>query len=120
MNNTPQAVVRERFESKEALVDHLIGTGLVQTGEDESNDELKSRLIKTPNKKLLRLHGQIGDVTNRFGGRDGLIDALCKLKFQGRKLEDGWRTKLSGWSNGKLLDLHISLSKRSSKASATN
>ena len=120
MKKNPLNLVRERFESKEALVDELIGTGLLQKAEDESADELKSRLLKSPNAKLLRLHSQLGEVSSRFGGRDGLLDALCKLKFEGRKIEDAWRNKASGWSNGRLLDLHVSLAKKSPKSSSAN
>jgi hypothetical protein len=120
MKKNPLTTVRDRYDSTEALVDELIGTGLVQSAEDESNDELKSRLLKSPNSKLLRLHGQLSEVNSRFGGRDGLLDALCKAKFQGRKVEDAWREKASGWSNGRLLDLHGSLSKPASNAASSN
>lgn len=120
MKKNPLTTVRDRFETKEALVDELIGTGLLRRVEDESDAELKSRLLKSPNTKLLRLHGQTGEVSSRFGDRAGLLDALCKLKFQGRKVEDAWREKASGWSNGRLLDLHGSLAKKASNASAAN
>ena len=116
MKSTPQAAVRERFESKEALVDAIVAADLLRPSDDETGDELKARLIKAPNSKLLRLHRQQAAVQSGFGGRDALVDALCKLKFEGRKVEEAWRDRVAGWSNGKLLDLHGSLSKRSKRA----
>ena len=115
MKSTPQAAVRERFESKEALVDAILAADMLRPSDDESGEELKARLIKAPNSKLLRLHGQQTKVQTDFGGRDALVDALCKLKFEGRKVEEAWRDRVAGWSNGKLLDLHGSLSKRAKR-----
>jgi len=112
MKSSPLQTVRERFETKEALAEELAGA--LERREDESKEELKSRLLKTPNRKLLKLHAQTTDIDTRFGGRDALLDAVCSLKFGERKVEEAWRSKASNWSNGRLLDLHSGLQKRAS------
>lgn len=118
MKKAPLSEVRERFESKEALVDAILASGMLAEADEAGQDELKSRLLKVPSSKLLRLQGQVAAVRDRFGGRDALIDALCGLKFAGRKVEDGWRAKAAGWSSGKLLDLHTSLARRAARTPA--
>ena len=117
MNKSPLTQVNERFESKQSLVDEL--TKMLSEPEDETRDEWKSRLLKTPNAKLLRLHRQATDIEQRFGDREALLDSLCSLKFAGRAVEDAWRTKASGWSNGRLLDLHGSLAGKTTPTVST-
>ena len=116
MKKPPLAEVKERFESKEALVDVLVKT--LELPEDESRDEWKARLLVAPNSKLLRLHDNATEVSNRFGDREALLDAICELKFAGSRVEDTWQAKVTTWSDGQLLDLHRSLTRASRKAVA--
>ena len=116
MKKTPKDEVKDRFETKEALVDELMG--LLESDEDEPRDEWKARLLKAPSSKLLRLHRRGTEVQERFGGRGELLDALCALKFAGRQVEEGWRAKAAGWSDGRLLDLHRGEECRARRAEA--
>ncbi len=116
MKKPPLAEVNERFQSKEALVDELVKT--LEAPGDESRDEWKARLVVAPNSKLLRLYDNATEVNERFGDREQLLDAVCKLKFAGRQVEDAWRTKAASWSDGRLLDLHRSLARAARTAVA--
>ena len=53
---SPMGNVKEKFESKEKLVEKLIG--LIPKNDSKSNDEVKKSLLKTSNKKLLKLHSR--------------------------------------------------------------
>jgi len=110
----PLVTVKERFGTKEALVNEL--AGMVKLPDDEAQDDWKARLRTASNSKLLRLHARATEVTERFGGREALLDAVCKLKFGTGKVEDAWREKASGWSDGRLLDVHRGLDLRAKRA----
>ncbi len=53
-HKNPIKEVKEKFEDKKKLVDKLIGS--LKSKEGESKDSFKKRLLKTSNKKLLKLH----------------------------------------------------------------
>lgn len=116
MKKPPLAEVKERFESKGALLDSLLA--LLEQPEDETRDEWKARLLVAPNSKLLRLHRNATAVRERFGSRDALLGAVCALKFAGGKVEVAWRDKAARWSDGRLLDLHGRLEKTAKRAAA--
>ena len=53
----PKAKVAKEFDSKGKLVDRLLGQ--VERREGESKDDLKKRLMKVSNQKLLRLQKRV-------------------------------------------------------------
>lgn len=101
---TPLQTVKSRFGSKEALVDALLP--LVDRQADESEAELRERLVRVSNKKLLRLLERGETLKARFGSRDALIEQVVTQRA-GRADAD-LAKKLSGQTTGRLLSLHKS------------
>ncbi|MDY0000074.1 MAG: hypothetical protein RBU30_02140 [Polyangia bacterium] len=96
----PIEVVKERFGSKDKLIDavaELVGGNKEQVG------ELKESLRGAANAKLLRLHGMMTEIKERFGGVEKLVDEI--LKKQNRAKDQDYRKSLLGRSPGRLLDL---------------
>lgn len=109
MKKTPLQEVKERFGSKEELVKAL--APMLVRKPDESETEHQERLATVPNKKLLHLHRVQTELQSRFTNREGLVDAICKLEFGEKKVDQDYRTKLLGLSNAGLLDRHRALSR---------
>ncbi len=99
---TPKQQVDERFGTRSDLVSAI----LPLIGGD---DQTRSKLMGTTNKKLLRLHEVAQDVQRRFGGKGGLIDAMAKLQFDGRAPNPGWREAMERKSIKRLWDMHRQL-----------
>lgn len=121
MKKSPLAQVKEQFGSKEKLVDALIAlpASVVERGEeaDEDKDAFKKRLQGASNAKLLRLHKTGKSVSDRFGSKAKLVDAI--LDLHKRSKDQDYRNKLSTLPLGKLFDQVSALekaAKRSSKA----
>ncbi|MCB9729826.1 MAG: hypothetical protein H6744_15305 [Deltaproteobacteria bacterium] len=106
---SPKQLVADSFGSRAALVDAIIGV----LGDEEG---LRSRLMGTTNKKLLRIHEVAQTVQKRFGGKSGLLDAAAKLQFPKGGPNPGWREKMEGYTVKRLLDHHDALARRASKA----
>jgi len=105
---TPKQLVNERFGSRTDLVKDIVKL----TGGD---DDTRSRLMGTTNKKLLRIHEVAKLVDSKFGGKSGLIDAMEALQFahtKSKKANDGWRDKMEGYTVKRLLDMHRQLTTR--------
>ncbi|MBM4321106.1 MAG: hypothetical protein FJ125_14425 [Deltaproteobacteria bacterium] len=109
MKRTPLQEVKERFGSKEELVEAL--APLLVRPEGESEAEHQARLLTVPNKKLLHLHQVQSETKKRFGSRETLVDAICKLKFGDKNIDQDYRTKLLTLSNASLLDRYRALSR---------
>src|SRR5438552_1977713 len=104
MSKSPLAVVKEKFGSKEKLVDRV--AGLVTPLEGESNADLKTRLSTASNRKLLKLLTVEEKVGELFGTKDKLVDDVLKLRRPSSKKTDGdFRAKLATKSKGELLTL---------------
>ena len=106
---TPLQQVNDLFGNKEKLVDKLMG--MVERDKGESKDELKARLTKTPNSKLLRLFNNLTEINDTFGGKDKFIDAI--LQRAARSRDQDYRDKLMSYRPNRLMDLY-----RSQKAGA--
>jgi hypothetical protein len=105
MKPTPHQLVKKNFEGRAGLVDKLADMVDKQHG-DTSKEQVKSRLMALPNKKLLRLYQVEQRVRERFGDKDGLIKhILDKRKEAGLTADDSLRTKLEGYTKKRLLDL---------------
>jgi hypothetical protein len=106
---TPKQLVNDGFGGRSGLVDKIVGV----LGDEEG---LRSRLMGTTNKKLLRIHEVAQTVQKRFGGKAKLIDAMAKLQFPKGSPNAGWREKLEGQTVKRLLDHHDALARRAKRA----
>lgn len=99
---TPKQLLTEKFGTRQDLVAKilpLIG----------GNDDEKRALLGTTNAKLLRIYEVAQEVSKKFGGKGGLIDAIAKLQFKGGKPNDGWREKMQTFTVKRLFDKHRQL-----------
>jgi hypothetical protein len=105
MKPTPSQLVKKNFESRAGLVDKLADMVDKQHG-DSSKDNVKSRLMALPNKKLLRLYEVEQRVRERFGDKAGLIKHIMTKRTEaGLTADDALRTKLEGFTKKRLLDM---------------
>jgi hypothetical protein len=117
MKKSPVTVVKERFQSKEKLVEAVQKLATADLWVERLNAE--KGLAKVSNLKLLKLHDVLADAKQRFGSRDKLIGAILELKK---------RTKDANYSAGlkkvalpELMDLYASVeaaNKRAAKKAA--
>ncbi len=114
MKKSPVASTKERFESKEKLVQALEKLATEDLWLDRVNET--KGLGKVSNRKLLHLHDLLSDAKKRFGSRQKLIDAILELAR--RSKDQGYATRLGGYPLPRLLDLHGSLSKGQRRAEA--
>jgi hypothetical protein len=108
MKKSPLAQVKDQFGSKEKLVDALIALpeSVLDRGEDDK-DAFRKRLLGAANSKLLRLHKTGKAVSERWGSKDKLVDAILSL---GKRTKDqDYRGKLVTLSVGKLYDQATSI-----------
>lgn len=112
MAQTPLALVKERFESKEKLVAAIEKLATKDLWLDRVNEN--KGLGRVSNAKLLRLHAALEDAQKRFGTRDKLIAALAEIEK--RSKDEGYKTHLSGYALPRLLDLYDASKKRADRA----
>ena len=112
MKKTPLQNVKERFGSKEALIEAVRGF----TGEDLWVSRLNSEkgLEYVSNAKLLRLHGIFSVVKEKFGDRGALIDAI--LEALNRTKDTGYGDRLRKYPVPRLFDIWKSVTRRNAKA----
>lgn len=108
MKASPLAQVKDRFGSKDKLVEAV---------KDLTNDELwidrvdeDKGLERVSNQKLLRLHALLTEVQSQFGSRAKLIDAICELEKRAK--DEGYRDRLGRWPTPRLYDWYKSAKKR--------
>ncbi|HYP90164.1 MAG TPA: hypothetical protein VEQ59_18465 [Polyangiaceae bacterium] len=114
MKKSPVAVVKERFASKDKLVEAVQKLATADLWIDRVNGT--KGFAKVSNQKLVKLHDTLTDAQKRFGSRDKLISAILELKK---------RTKDAGYAAGlkkaplpQLLDLHASIEHAGKRAAA--
>ena len=109
MNNkqTPLQIVKEKFGSKEKLIESL--TGVLQLEDGESKEELAQRLKYVANSKLLHL-SKMAEEVKTLGGRDAIVTKISELKGQAK--DSDFVAKLKTYSNGRLADMYKSLSRK--------
>lgn len=103
----PLEQVKERFGSKEKLVDAV--AELTARGKDDVA-ELKNQLRGAANAKLLRLHERATLIQERWGSVEKLVDEL--LSKMNRTKDEDYRNSLLAKSSGRLLDLLRRVEKR--------
>ena len=102
---TPLQQVNEDHGGKAKLVDKVLG--LIERGEEEAG-ELKARLQKASNKKLLRMAAVSSTIKEKYGSPDKLA-AVVAHKLNRAKAAD-FLKKLEAHTPAKLLDMVRSLS----------
>lgn len=114
MAKAPLALVKDRFGTKEKLVEQLAGQ--VEPLEGESREDLKTRLAGASNRKLLKLLEVEEKVQELFGSKDKLVDAVLQLARPGaKKVDEDYRAALAARSKAQLLAMHAALSRRASR-----
>jgi hypothetical protein len=117
MKKSPVAVVKERFASKDKLVEAVQKLATADLWLDQVNPA--KGLGKVSNQKLVKLHDALSDAKQRFGSRDKLVSAILELKK--RTKDAAYGAGLKKFPLPQLLDLHASVeraNKRSAKAAA--
>lgn len=113
MKTTPLNQVKERFGSKQDLVGKL--ADLLEPAAGESADELRARLSRVSNAKLLHLH-QVGERVKALGGKDALVKKIAEIKGQPKDFP--FIDALGEKSLGCLLDMHDALARRAAGKAA--
>ena len=114
MKKSPLILVKDQFGSKDKLVDALIALpeSVFDRGEDDK-DAFRKRLLGAANAKLLRLHKTGKAVSERWGSKEKLVDAILDLRKRGK--DQDFRNKLSTLPIGKLFDQMGALEKANRK-----
>jgi hypothetical protein len=112
MKKSPVAVVKERFSSKDKLVEAVQKLATADLWVERVNTE--KGLAKVSNQKLLKLHDTLSDAQKRFGSRDKLIGAILELKK--RSKDAGYSARIKAYPLPQLLDLHASAERAGKKA----
>jgi hypothetical protein len=114
MKKSPVAVVKERFQSKEKLVEAVQKLATADLWLDRVS--AGKGLAKVSNQKLVKLHDALSDAKQRFGSRDKLISAILELKK--RTKDAGYSSNLQKQPLPQLLDLHTSAERAGKRAAA--
>ena len=102
--STPLTTVKERFGSKEKLVEAVRELGQDLWIDRLSKDRNGSKgLQHVSNAKLLRLHAIFTQVKSEFGTREKLIDAI--LEANSRSKDSGYRARLESYPVPRLYDM---------------
>jgi hypothetical protein len=104
---TPLQIVKDRFGTKNELIDAVVA--VVERDEGETEADHKKRLKLVSNAKLLHLLG-VAEQAKTLGGRDGMIEKILARKGQPKDHE--YRDALKRMSLGRLVDLTQSLSRK--------
>lgn len=114
MKKSPLSVTKERFQSKDKLVEAVQKLAT----EDLWLDRVSSAkgLARISNAKLARLHDILSEVKRDFGTRAKLIDAI--LVLEKRVKDTGYKTRLEKFPLPRLLDEHRSASRRQKRSEA--
>lgn len=108
MKASPLTKVKERWKSKEELVAAVKKLATDALFLDRTNEG--KGLERVSNQKLLRLHAILTEVSEKFGSRAKLIDAITELEK--RVKDQGYRERLSRWSTPRLMDWYRATKKR--------
>ena len=114
MKKTPLSAAKERFTSKEKLVEAVQKLATNDLWLDRVNDA--KGLARVSNAKLIRLHEILTSVKKDFGSRGKLIDAI--LTLEKRTKDAGYKTRLEAHPLPRLLDEHAAASRRAKRAEA--
>jgi len=108
---SPLATVKSKFETKDKLVDTVVG--LLAKDSDLSKDDLRRKLAPLANKKLLKLH-DVAEQVKKDGGRDKLVAATAEAL--GKSKDKPFVDKLDDLSMARLLDIQKAARRRQKHA----
>ena len=106
-NLSPLKTVKEKFGSKEKLVEKVVE--LIAQTKEESED-LKERLATAANAKLLKLYETGTELKEKFGSKEKLVENI--LSIQNRIKDNPYKEKLMTYSIPKLMDMVKGLNKK--------
>lgn len=105
MASTPHQTVKKNFESRAKLVEQLVGMVDKQHG-DATPEQVKSRLMGLPNKKLVRLYQVEQKVREKFGTREKMVAHIVDArKKAGLTADATFQKVLDGYTKARLLDM---------------
>ena len=111
VQESPMQAVKRLYGNKDKLVDAVVDT--LKDAEQEAG-ELKERLLRSSNKKLLRLAEVGKTVKDKYGGsKDKLVAALAEAK--GKAKDADYVARLQQFSPARLLDMLNAATTRQSK-----
>jgi hypothetical protein len=112
---TPVSEVTERFGSKEGLIKEI---EKLTAKKDFLADRFSEKgLEHVSNRKLLRLHRLVTEVSNQFPDRAALVDAYLELANRSR--DEHYREKLRSYTLGRIYDMYKVAQRRASKSAET-
>ena len=113
---SPLSRVKEKFESKEKLVDAFVGLSakVLDRSDDEDKDDFRKKLLSAANSKLLNMYDRGQLVKSRWGSKEQLVDALLALQNRGK--DKDYKSKLGSWTVGRLYDRMTTLEKARKRA----
>ena len=97
---TPLAVAKRLYQGKDKLIETVVSSFKRL---DENGEELEERLKKASNAKLLRLADIAKTITDKYGSKGKLIEAVAAAKAKAK--DSDYATKLRSFPLGKLLDM---------------
>lgn len=112
MKKPPLSQVKQKFETKEKLVEAVEKLATDDLWLDRVSET--KGLQKVSNAKLLRLHEVLSTVKDKFGTRAKLIDAIATLEK--RSKDAGYKQRLATYPLPRLLDLQRAAERRSRRA----
>ncbi len=113
---SPLARTKDEHESKEKLVDRLLGVLGSISKTDDDKESLKAKLLAASNKKLLRLHEVSSEIKSKYGSVDKLAEVVGTTL--GRAKDAPFIDKLKSYSPARLLDLLRGAEKRAKTKAA--
>jgi hypothetical protein len=104
MKKSPLQLVKDKFGSKDKLVDELLA--LLKRPAETTKEQFKKLLKAQSNRKLISLLEREKSIQAKFGGREKMLDALVEARMgKARKEDKGYRAHLEALTNGRLFDL---------------
>jgi len=100
MKLSPLQQVKKQFGGREGLVDAILP--LLESKDDET----RSRLMGSPNQKLLRIHASALELKERFGSRKNLTEKIIGLKYPKGNPDDGYVKRIEEATHKRLLDMY--------------
>ena len=100
MKKSPLQLVNEKYGGRSGLVDQIMP--LLET----KDDDIRSRLMGTSNRKLLRIHETGNQVQSKFGSRKNLVEKVIELHYLKGKADDGFLKRINEASLKRLLDIY--------------